>query len=285
LAAAWVDSIPSVDGGRINVVKKDFGVAVGPVDAIAHERPVCVPHTTEGYTLPYYTVGAPHVDVGPFERGGRIFTRQLVAFGQTATALRNESGGIETNRRVICQIEQVAFTSRDLWLPNAEMQVIMASWAEFLDKEFGVPQRYPYDPKDMEGGTWAVETNPWRRRGLFATTAGWHPHAAIPENEHWDCGGENIPAILSRAATPQMQRAFQLVAVWSHKHRENADPHRHNRPVSPHFYSKELLRDWLVRPDADGVRNDVFDHLEKGRKLYIAERRVEVDKIRTKVAA
>src|SRR5687768_6682497 len=102
----WVDRIRSVDGGKITVQKQDLGIRIGTVD-LSGPR-ICVPHTTEGHALPTYGPGAPTIDVGPRRKGGRPITRQLFPFGSIATALQNDAGGIETNRRVLVQIEQVA---------------------------------------------------------------------------------------------------------------------------------------------------------------------------------
>lgn len=280
----WVDRIPSVDGGSIDVVKQDLGIRVGKVDLSGPK--VCVPHTTEGHTLPSYTRGAPTIDVGPRTKGGQIITRQLIPFGWMGTALQNDAGGIETNRRVLVQIEQVAFTARELWLPPKAAVIIMASWAEWLEKELGIPQVYPYDPKDMRSGVWAVEGNPWRNSGKFTRVGGWHPHAAVPENDHWDCGGEDFPAILRMKPQPKMVTAFQLTAAWPHKHEDGN--HRHVEQVSPFFARKRDVRTWMVKPvksDDDKLRRKVWLHLREGHRIYIAERQVDPTEVRVRKAA
>lgn len=269
----WVDKLKSVDGGTIKVVKQDLGIRVGKVDAQGVQRFIW--HTTEGYTLPGYGGGAPTIDVGPRVKDGEIITRQLIPFGYMATALQNDAGGIETNRRCIIQVEQVAFTSRDIWLPRKEAVVILASWAAFAKEEFGVPLEYPYNPKDMKSGTWAVETNPWRKSNKFETISGHHPHAAVDENDHWDCGGEDIPEILGKSATASKKLAYQVVAVWR---TSGDDPHRKVEAVSPHFSSKKKVEDWIAK-DNDSLRKVVRKHLFAGHKIYIADRQVQSDKI------
>lgn len=271
----WVDRIRSVEGGWIDVERHDLGIRIGNVD-LSGPR-ICVPHTTEGHTIPTYTRGAPTIDVGPRTKGGRPITRQLFPFGQLATALRNEPGGIETNRRVLVQIEQVAFTARERWLPPKQTVVIMASWAEFLEQELGIPQVYPYDPAEMKSGVWATPSNPWRRSGKFVRTAGWHPHAAIPENDHWDCGGEDLPVILSMKPVPKLVTAYQATAVW--RAAVDDDVHREVEQIGPFFARRAALRTWMVKDNQ--VRGSVWRHLRAGHKIYIAERQVEPAVVRT----
>lgn len=263
----WVDSIPSVDGGRIKVEKRDSGVRIGKVDTSTPK--IAVLHTIEFPTvLGSYPRGWPTIDVGPTTKTGRPVTRQFIPFGWMATALQNDAGGVETNRRVLVQIEQAGFTARQLWLPSKEMVVILASWAEFFQEEFGIPQRYPYNPADMISGIWATESNPWRRSGKFLRLAGWHPHAAVPENDHWDCGGQNVQAILDMESQPDMVTAYQYAASW-----KGPDDHREVEQIGPFVARKSELRTWAVKDSA--VRWALWKHLRaKGHKVFIAERQV-----------
>lgn len=274
MAVEWPSSIASVDGGVIKIHKQDAGIRLG-LHQGARDKPRCVAHTTESPTRPAYAQGVrPHFDVGPDIKGGRSRIVQYVPFGYAATALRNLSGGTETNRLVICQIEQIAYTTREVWLPSTEMVVQMASIAEWLTQEFGVPQKYPYDPKDVAIGIWATQSNPWRRSGKFETTAGWHPHAAVPENDHWDCGGESIPTILKTKPAPPVVEAHQLMASWW----EETTKHRESDPISPHFRSKKNLFAYMVKDG--GLRYAVRKHLRQGHRIRIATRQVQADKVR-----
>lgn len=269
----WVDSIKSVDEGRIKVEKRDSGIRIGKVDTSAPK--IAVLHTIEFPTvLSGYPRGCPTIDAGPTTKGGRAVTRQFIPLGWMATALQNDAGGVETNRRVLIQIEQAGFTARELWLPSTEMQVILASWAEFFQEELGIPQRYPYVPEDMRSGIWATEGNPWRRSGKFMKLAGWHPHAAVPENDHWDCGGEDVQAILDRDARPEMVTAFQYAATWTGK-----NDHREVEQIGPFVARKNQLRTWAVKDSS--VRWALWKHLRtKGHRVFIAERRVKTDLVK-----
>lgn len=276
----WIDKIKSVDGGWIKVQKVDKGVRVDKVDQVAYDVPIAVIHTTEGYSLPNYVNGTPTMDVGPYQKDGDPVLRQLIPFGYIGTALKNLSGGIETNRRVLMQLEQVAFSSRDLWLPPKKMVILVASLAEWLEDEFGIQQKYPYDPAQIKTGTWATSSNPWRNSGKFASVSGWHPHAAVPENDHWDCGAEDIEEILGMKPKEPKIAAYQLMAVW--KPRKD-DDHRKSEAVSPHFSRKGLLENYMVRADND-LRPKVWKHLKNGHKLYIAERQVAKSKVEREAA-
>lgn len=265
----WVDSIKSLDGGRIPWVKRDSGIRL-PLVAAARSLPRCVPHTTESSVRPAYAAGVrPTIDVGPDVRGGRSTIVQYVPFGFAATALRNASGGIETNRQVLCQIEQIAFTAREAWLPSSEMVVQLASIAEFLEQEFGIPQLYPYDPSDMASGIWASASNPWRRSDRFETRAGWHPHAAVDENDHWDCGGERIPRILRmkpEKPEPVLVDAYQLMAAWH----DDKTKHRDSKPLSVHFRRRSQARSFFVKNP--GL---MWREIRRGRRVFLAHRRVD----------
>lgn len=268
----WISRIRSVDGGWIPVQKRDLGIRIGKVDM--SKPPAAVPHTTEGYALPpSWARGAPTMAVGPAVKGGRHILQQLIPFGWMATALVNNTGGIETNRWALVQLEQVAFTAREIWLPPKEQVVITASLAEFLENEFGILQRYPYDPADMRVGMWATADNPWRRSTRFGKVSGWHPHAAIPDgNAHWDCGGEDIPAILKVTPMPELVTSYQIAAVTK------ADGHKHVTQVGPYFKKKGSLRTWMVKDSH--VRRQVWTHLREGSRIYIAERQVDPSLVR-----
>lgn len=272
MAREWVDSIKSVDGGSIKFEKRDSGIRIGRVDASS--PPKCVLHTTESRVMPSFGGGVPHLAVGPTTLTGRPIVRQLIPFGWMGTALQNDSGGIETNRLVRCQIEQVGFTSRERWLPEPEMVVQLASIAAFLEKEFGVPRKYSYDPADMKTGIWAVEGNPWRKSGKFPGQAGWHPHAAVPENDHWDCGGEDVPFILGLAKSNSKVKAHRLVEV----HWNPRTNHRVSSPISPWFTSLTALKDWTTTQE--NLRRAVWKELVADHKVDLQTSRVERANVR-----
>lgn len=271
----WPSSIPSLDGGRIPIVKRDAGIRLSLVPA-AHSLKRCVPHTTESSVRPAYASGVrPTFDVGPNIKGGKSSIVQYVPLGYAATALRNDPGGRETNREVLVQIEQIAFTAREPWLPPAQMVVQLASLAEFLEEELGIPQVYPYDAKDMASGIWATTSNPWRNAMTFYEKAGWHAHAAVPEgNHHWDCGGERISRILRMKPDepePKLIDAYQLMSAW---HNKKTD-HRESEWLSPHFASKSRARSYFVNHPGQ-----MWGEIRKGRRIFLAHRRVDETKVK-----
>jgi hypothetical protein len=214
MAPAWIDRIKSVDGGTFTVDCRDTGVRIGEIDASFPPR--CVVHTTDTRVMPLIANrGIPHITVGPLDLGGRPVIRQLLPIGWMSTALQTRGGGLDVNRGVLCQVEQVAVALRERWLPTLEMAVQVASIARWLEEEMGIPRHYPYDPGDMQTGTWATPSNSWRRSGLFETLPGWHPHAAVPGSHQWDCGGEDFPAIFGERA-PATVRLLSAAQLESH---------------------------------------------------------------------
>ncbi|MGH2692312.1 MAG: hypothetical protein ACRDHM_07380 [Actinomycetota bacterium] len=269
----WLpDRIPSVDGGTFPVQRHDSGVRGEVSDSGTHRG---VLHTTESSVIPAFTRGTPHIALGPPAAGEAPVLRQLIPFGHMGTALQNDPGGVETNRRVLIQIEQVGYSAREVWFPRKEQAAITASLLEWCEKELGIPQVYPYNPEDVRTGIWAVEGNPWRRSGRFNREAGWHGHIAVPENDHWDPGGEDVKALLGVRPASTLVEAFQLVAAW-----ERPDGHRRAEGVSPHFATKRALYKWFVQDGTDLPRKAVREHWSKGHRLYIAEREVEAGKVR-----
>lgn len=278
--SGWMpSSIPSIDGGRPIPVKiRNMGVNIGTVSDGGIRRGVL--HTTETphISLPWSN-GCPHIAVGPERTGGPVVVHHLIPFGKMGTALKNAAGGIETNRQVLCQIEQAGYTSRDLWLPSREQVVVTASLTQWLANELGIPEHYPYDPADMASGVWATTSNPWRRSNRFETVAGWHPHAAVDENDHWDCGGEDIPAILRMKPSPKMVEAVQLMLTYREKGAKG-QTHWHSTPLSPHFRDPKDLRAWMVK-DKD-LRRRVWRGLKGNVKQ--GDRWVAVEKPRLRIA-
>src|SRR5690242_8921363 len=116
------------------------GVPRDPVSSIGPwtvGKPAGLLHTTEGLDFDandrvLKAAGScPHFLVG---RAGQI--KQNRPWGDAATALENHPGGVETNRKVLVQIEVCAFAKDPDW-PNAQRQAVakVMAWAE----RHGVP--------------------------------------------------------------------------------------------------------------------------------------------------
>lgn len=185
-----VDRIPNtISGGHIEVVHRDAGNNLGKVDRNA--PPAGCNHTTETSVMPRdFSRGVPHLAIGRLSgTATRVRLVQLESFGEIATALQNDAGGIETNRLIRCQIEIVEFSKLQPWLPHfQETCEILASVYDWCEEHLGIPKRAPYTKPLTSGVVWATESNPRRRNPKFGKEAGWFGHVDIPENGHWDPG-------------------------------------------------------------------------------------------------
>jgi hypothetical protein len=159
-------------------------------------------HSTEGSTIEG-AVGAyednnswPHLTIDCRRR--RI--AQHVAFGMAARALRNEAGGVETNRdgSILVQIELVGFAGDpgsigalvDLdWLGGVIAQIARATGVPLFNSLTWAPYPNSYGThaaQRLSGPVWD------RYSGLVG-------HQHVPENSHGDPGAIDITRILTAA--------------------------------------------------------------------------------------
>lgn len=141
-----------------------------------------VHHTTEGSTAegameafrkhrsdPHFTVDA-----------NGVF--QHIDTSEAARALRNDAGGIETNRDSAIQIELVGFAH----LPkNRDALTHLARLCRWLEEVHGVPRVWPAGPplpakSGRDPGGHNRDPQIWDTRG------GHYGHCHVPENTHWD---------------------------------------------------------------------------------------------------
>lgn len=150
------------------------GTAAAPLDLIPFD-------SLAGYFSGAGKGSAPHLLADPFT--GRV--AQFIPADQSARALINAPGGVETNRHgtVNLQIEWLFFpycriggkvypTLKDT--PAAGLDRIM-SWL----RSWGVPDVWP-----MGQPTW----NGNRNSGTWQSVPGHYGHSQIPENDHTDPG-------------------------------------------------------------------------------------------------
>jgi hypothetical protein len=165
-------------------------------------------HTTEGSLSAALTVferdfDPPHFLVG----NNRII--QCRPLGARAASLRsNHYDSPNDNAQV--QIEMVAFSAKQLWLPeNGTLNGTLLIMA-YCFKHFGIPLQppddgWPDDLSDMPQPSWA--SNNSRRQaagnGLWPSAKGWWMHLEVPWQEptwHWDCGALRRKDMLNQAA-------------------------------------------------------------------------------------
>ena len=174
-----------------------------------HKSPVTkiVLHTTEGSSWPGYNGGgnAPHFTV---HRDGTI--RQHIDTAQSAKALVNRSGGVETNNGGCIQIEFIGSCDRawarkhGLFFTEDATDEDLAGLAKVLawiSKEHGIPLTAVSKP-------WPTSNAAYRTAPQRLSYAEWRAfrgvlgHTHVPENDHWDPGAFPITRLLNLARGP-----------------------------------------------------------------------------------
>lgn len=185
--------------------------------AIDQSRPpVGVLHTTEGSwdsAISVYRskLATPTFQVGPRRIG------QLIPLGEMAAALKNPAGGVETNRWARVQIELVGFSRQSRWTPDAGSLDALAHLIAWLEEACDIPLTRPWSGHDLGPLPWATPSYPRRRAGKWGKTSGWFGHVEVPENDHWDPGELDWPAVIRAArdlATPAKARTLQLTTPF-----------------------------------------------------------------------
>lgn len=178
-------------------IKQDFGTNGG---SWTRQPAIICLHSTEGNSWPGYDGGqtAPHftIDVRSGER------RQHISMGLAARALQNLSGGVETNRAGVIQIEIIGTceTGHSGWLYVPSMNVdqianlhrlcMDISEAKNIAWQSSVSfKQYPASYGSSNGVR--LSNSSWNNyRGILG-------HQHVPENVHGDPGNINIAAILA----------------------------------------------------------------------------------------
>ncbi|MEU5664770.1 hypothetical protein [Streptomyces longwoodensis] len=186
-----------------------------------------VVHTTEGRTVPGYNGGAiaPTVTGLPDIKARKIRWYQHYDVDESARALANKLGGVETNTANAFQIELVGTcdpATRDAWVKAGYRQdVDFIFWPEapdwalaevawlvrWLHDYHQVPLTcardwlaYGKDPR-RPGVTPASYGDSPARMSMTAWRAftGWCGHQHVPENDHGDPGSMNFARVISLA--------------------------------------------------------------------------------------
>lgn len=109
---------------------------------------------------------------------------QHIDTAETARALRNPPGGVETNRSSAVQIELVGFAGRP---KDPAALANVARLCRWIESVHGVPQRWPNGfPRFSTNGKDPGGHN--RSSQNWVTEAGHYGHSQVPENDHWDPG-------------------------------------------------------------------------------------------------
>lgn len=175
-----------------------------------HRRRVTkiVLHTTEGSSWPGYGGGgyAPHFTVKP-GKPSRKTIRQHIDTAESAKALENDGGGVETNNAGVIQIEFVGSCDRsyaekhDLFFTeDAEDDDLLALAAvvAWVAAEHDIP--LTVGDLDWPTSDAAYESAPQRFSGSqWYAYRGVCGHTHVPENAHWDPGNFPVGRLLRLA--------------------------------------------------------------------------------------
>lgn len=192
-------------------------------------------HTTETSGLPGYENGAyaPHLTYSPLTRAFYQHTSFLTA----ARALKNEAGGVQTNRDSALQLEIICYSNKyiadtynRLWVGDLSDENL-ADIREFLEwahEWFGVKLEWP--------GKRALSYSEANAPGFRMSGAEWDSfngvcaHQHLPENVHWDTGALDwSKLILEDILTPEQEARIIAaieatpVKVWGVKVQRSAD--------------------------------------------------------------
>lgn len=217
---------PPADSGTQNFTQRYRGVTFTPN--------VVVLHSTEGTSWPSYDGGAnaPNLTVKPDIANKRMVWRQHFPLNMSSRALRNLSGGVETNTLNSVQVEIIGTcdpTKRERWgnavegrdyfyLPDAPEWVLkgIADFLRFMHEEWDLrlqtPDKWPaYPTSYANGGQQRFTFAEWRR---FYGVCG---HMHVPENAHGDPGNIKISRILELAKatdTPKPKKTGRADRVF-----------------------------------------------------------------------
>jgi hypothetical protein len=157
-------------------------------------------HTTEGHWDPSANVftetGTPTFMIG-YEKlkavgsnaaassSTRIRVAQFLPIGEMALTLKNATGGTETNREALVQIELIGFSKFEKWSPPEPVMDVLADLVRQLHDACGIPLQRAGD------GT--------RSRALWDGGSGWFGHSEVPENDHTDPRAFDWPKLFRKA--------------------------------------------------------------------------------------
>lgn len=163
---------------------------------------VMVWHTTEVHGWPSYGRGAsmPHLTYDPVKHQWR----QHMRLDRSARALRNASGGVETNTLNACQVEIVAYSDEGLALSrgagayrvsrlDARALRDLGDFSKFMFDEWGL--KLDIDPGWLYSNFNAPPMSFSQWRNFYGHTG----HNRVPENTHWDPGKLDIKTIIANA--------------------------------------------------------------------------------------
>lgn len=210
--AVWLPDVQRNPG-------RDAGSFVGPVT-------IGLIHTVEGSSFTpggsYYGHSYwPHLTFVPGDRPYEKSVWQHISLDLAGRALENQSGGVETNREGVIQIEVVGYAAKPEW-SHGETTTVRNFRRLMRDIEAAtdIPHRcgVTFGGNEQFGlnNGYELTATEWR------AYEGWCGHQHAPENAHWDPGAIAInnlmegPVALTEAEKTELVRRT-ADAVWARK--------------------------------------------------------------------
>lgn len=183
----------------------------------AMESNVIVWHSTEGTSVPTYGGGAsaPTITAAPDFANKRMVWYQHFDFDESARALVNKAGGVETNTANVVQVEIVGtcdpsahsrWSAQHLYTPELPDWAIrdLAAFARWAYENHGVPL--------TSGLTFKPYPSSYGANGVRMSGSAWNSfrghcgHQHVTENDHGDPGAFPMAEILAVAAGADTER-------------------------------------------------------------------------------
>lgn len=215
-------------------------------------------HTTETEGMPGYGGGAsaPHLTYDP--RSHRWY--QHTSLGVAARALRNPSGGVQTNRANAIQVEIICYSAKSVadqdpadrdWVAELDDQAIadLQAFIKWCGTEFGVKNVWPgkqaYSYAQANASGFRMSGTAWYAfNGVCA-------HQHVPENTHWDTGALRWDKLMGEEITPEAQYMFPIRRGDG----GSADVNGKKEDVRHYQYK---LKDFGVDVGTDGLADQAF---------------------------
>ncbi|MFE7727358.1 hypothetical protein ACFU5D_16385 [Streptomyces anthocyanicus] len=232
---------------KIPGASQSYFFGTGQYSGSAMEVNCGVVHTTEGMSLTSYSSGAvaPNVTGVPDIKNRKIRWYQHFDVDESARALMNRSGGVETNTANVFQIELVGTcddSKKTTWSgkkagvdylhwPTApDWALAEVAWlVRWLNANHGIPLTcvsnwlaYGKDSRRPGVTPASYGANPARMSmSAWRSFTGWCGHQHVPENDHGDPGSLNFARVIAIAKggqTPATEEDdMDPVDVWAYK--------------------------------------------------------------------
>jgi hypothetical protein len=229
---------------------------LAPVDggSILGGKPKALHHDTETTGFPSYSTGSfPNMTGNPIP--GEV--RQHIPANRAGRALRNEAGGVQTNRFNVFQIEWLGFANKVPFHP------VMHEIALWLQKVRGTPLECTVDwlPYDASFGNTRVRLS----GAEWNSYAGHLGHMHAPENAHGDPGWPfPIDQILqgqeADMTDAEWKRLETLLDLYSRKSARWTD-HGDDEVTGASNHLLRIREDLRLLGEATGRRLDALEEL------------------------